>query len=238
MLSYGLSFLAGVLTALSPCVLPALPLIVGSAAQEHRKGPLAVAAGLIVSFTILGVLLSSVGSTIGIETSTVRSVAAVFLILCGAVLLSKGLQGSFTRLSSPLTHSANRMLASSNFSGIRGQFLLGALLGAVWTPCVGPTLGAAIGFAAQGERLFHVTLTLFIFGVGAAIPLLGIAYASRTAFISWRGSLMNFGITAKPLFGTILVVIGGSILFGLDKTIEAGILEYMPEAWLDLTTRY
>jgi cytochrome c biogenesis protein CcdA len=111
------------------------------------------------------------------------------------------------------------------------------LLGAVWSPCVGPTLGAASILAAKGENLAQVALTMLAFGIGAALPLMLLGLESREAIMRWRGRLMDAGRGGKVLLGGLLVVVG---LFatGLDKRLETVLLDASP-AWLtELTTRF
>ena len=178
----GLSFGAGLLTALSPCVLPALPIIVGSAASGRRHGPLALAAGLAIAFAVIGVMLAATGSVAGLGENGVRKMAAVMLLLAGAVMLSSRLQDVVGRLASPLATGAAK-LSMKTGDGLAGQFAIGALLGAVWSPCVGPTLGAAVGLASSaggtgGGSVPRAAVSMFAFGIGSALPLLATAYAS------------------------------------------------------------
>lgn len=100
--SYGLSFLAGVLSTLSPCVLPLVPILMGSAASEHRFGSVALVGGLMLSFTLIGVGLGSLSSSVGIEQDTLRVVAGVLLILFGTVLFSATLQERFGAMVSQM----------------------------------------------------------------------------------------------------------------------------------------
>ncbi|MBI5891685.1 MAG: hypothetical protein HZB47_13640 [Nitrosomonadales bacterium] len=150
--SYGLSFLAGVLSTLSPCVLPLIPILMGSAASTHRFGTFALVGGLMLSFTLIGVGLGSLGGSIGLEQGTLRIVGGVLLILFGAVLFSSRLQDRFSAAVSRMGVGQG-LLARFNLNGLHGQFLLGLLLGIVWSPCVGPTLGVAITLASQGQVL-------------------------------------------------------------------------------------
>ncbi len=232
-MTFVFSFLAGILTAFSPCVLPALPLIVGSAAQEHRLAPLFVAIGLIISFTGVGFFLASSGNFLGFEGDTIRSVSAGAFILFGLVLLFPFLQRKFQALLEPIANFGNSRLASSRFQGLGGQLFLGVLLGAVWSPCVGPTLGAAISLASQGENLVFAAITMFVFSVGAALPLLFLAYGSRKIFLSHRGNALRAGIWGKSIFGGTLFIVGLTLFFGWDKILEARILEWLPDRWVE-----
>jgi cytochrome c-type biogenesis protein len=235
---YLLSLLAGLLTSISPCVLPVLPLIVGSAVGEHKYAPVSVMFGLIISFTGIGLFFTTLGVTAGVSESLVRSIAASFLILFGFSMFIPFFQKMMEKLYAPLANKANDKLAHGKFKGLVGHFGLGLLLGAVWSPCVGPTLGAAIGMASQRENLLQSGLVMFLFGVGASIPLLGIAYGSRSIFKTNQSSLMAFGQKAKPILGVVFSAVGVLILTGIDKKIEVAVLQVLPEFWVDLITRF
>jgi cytochrome c biogenesis protein CcdA len=119
-----------------------------------------------------------------------------------------------------------------------GQFGLGLLLGAVWSPCVGPTLGAASVLAAKGENLPQVALTMLAFGVGAAVPLLLLGILSREALMRWRSRLMEGGKAGKTALGLILIAVGLLVATGLDKRLEAILVEASPDWLTQLTTRF
>ena len=167
----GLAFLAGVLSVLSPCVLPLLPIVLGTAASEHRLGPIALAVGLALSFVTIGLFVATIGFAAGLDGDVFRAISAALLIAIGLVLLVPKLQAQFALAASPVGNWVDDRLGGFATGGLWGQFALGLLLGAVWSPCVGPTLGAASILAAKGENLGEVALTMFAFGLGAALPL-------------------------------------------------------------------
>jgi cytochrome c biogenesis protein CcdA len=234
----GLAFLAGILTALSPCVLPLLPIVLGTAASEHRLGPMALAVGLALSFVAIGLFVATIGFAAGLDTDLFRTVSAALLIGIGLVLLVPKLQAQFALAASPVGNWVDERLGGFSTSGLWGQFGLGLLLGAVWSPCVGPTLGAASLLAAKGENLGEVALTMFAFGIGAALPLMALGFLSREAMIRMRGRLIEAGKGGKMLLGGLLVAIGLLVASGLDKRVEAVLVDASP-AWLtELTTKY
>lgn len=235
--SYVLSFLAGVLSTLSPCVLPLAPILIGSAASTHRLGPLALVGGLMLSFTLIGVGLGSLGGSIGLEQDTLRIVGGVLLILFGAMLLSSALQERFSAAVSRLDMGQG-LLARFNLGGLHGQFLLGLLLGIVWSPCVGPTLGVAITLASQGQALLQVSAVMLIFSLGAGLPLLAIGMLSRQAMGKWRNRMLETGQNAKKIFGAALLLIGILVLTGADKSFERWAVNAMPDWLMILTSRY
>ncbi|MEP7056587.1 MAG: cytochrome c biogenesis CcdA family protein [Caldimonas sp.] len=236
--SFVLGYGAGVLSTLSPCVLPLVPILIASALSQHRFGPLALAAGLTLSFTVVGLFIATIGVSIGLDQSLMREVAAVLLISFGSVLLSTRLQHFFTRATAGIGASGSRWLGRLTGEGWFGQFAVGLLLGLVWVPCVGPTLGAASTLAAQGSQLSQVALLMLVFGLGAATPLVILGIVSRTASQRWRGKLMAAGAAGKLVFGTILLAVGVAIVTGVDKRLETFAVDISPQWLTALTTRF
>lgn len=234
----GLAFVAGALSALSPCVLPLLPLVLGAASAEHRWGPALLALGVALSFVVVGLFVATVGFSIGLDGDVFRSVAASLMIALGVILLFPDLQARVAAAAGPLSDRLNAKFGQGPGKGLAAQFGVGLLLGAVWSPCVGPTLGAASVLAARGEDLGAVAATMGAFGVGAALPLLALGMMSRAALARWRDSLLSAGKWMKRALGLLFVALGASIVLGLDKSLEAALVAASP-AWLtELTTRF
>jgi cytochrome c-type biogenesis protein len=145
------AFVAGVLTVLSPSVLPILPIVLGAAASERKYGPAALAAGLAVSFVAIGLFVATIGYSVGPTADLFRQIAAALMIVLGAVLLLPNLQARLAMASGPIANWTDRRFSTQHGGGYAGQFSVGLILGAVWSPCVGPTLGAASLLAAQAE---------------------------------------------------------------------------------------
>ena len=238
MAGIGLALLAGLLSTLSPCVLPLVPIVIGTALGEHRYGPIALAAGLALSFVVIGLFVATVGFAAGLDQGLFRSIAAVLLILVGGGLLMPRLQVQLAAAAGPIANWTQAHVGGFSAHGLGGQFAVGVMLGAVWSPCVGPTLGAASVLAARAENLTVVGLTMFAFGIGAALPLLAIGMMSREALARWRNRLLTAGSGGKALLGVMLVAIGALILTGLDKRIEAILVEASPSWLTELTTRF
>ncbi len=234
----GLALLAGVLSVLSPCVLPLLPLMLGTAASQHRYGPVFLAVGVALSFVSIGLFVATVGFAIGIDGDTFRVGAAALMILAGLVLAAPPLQARFSAAAGPISDKIDRAFRGVPAKGGLGQFGLGLILGAVWSPCVGPTLGAASVLAAKGENLREVALTMTAFGLGAALPLLLLGMLSRQAMLRWRDQLIGAGSLAKQALGALLVLLGVLIVTNFDKKLETVLVDASP-AWLTaLTTRF
>jgi cytochrome c biogenesis protein CcdA len=230
--------LAGALTTLSPCVLPVLPFVLYAALDEHRFGPLAVAAGMATTFAAVGILISGAGQAIGVSGDAVRYSAAALMAAFGVVLLSSRLQDRFAVLSAPLTNWLNRSAEGLGLSGVAGQFALGALLGAIWSPCSGPTLGVAVTLAASSETISKAGAIMLFFGIGASIPLLAIAYGSRATLRHRKAALQQLGRSAKPILGGVVLAAALLVLSGVDKIIEAELVRSMPDWLTTLTTKF
>jgi len=236
--TFGLGYLAGLLSTLSPCVLPLVPILLATAVAAHKQGPYALALGLALSFALVGIFLATIGASLGLEASTFRNVAAVILIGFAIVLLSSKLQQRFAVATSGLSSAGDSQLARVRLDGLPGQFVIGLVLGIVWSPCVGPTLGAATTLASQGQNLAQIALLMALFGLGAASPLVLLGSLSRATVQRVRGRMMAAGKSGKMVLGTLLLVVGVAILTGWDKRFEAWAVDVSP-AWLtELTTRY
>ncbi len=236
--AYGLSILAGGVTVLNPCVLPLLPVVLATALRDSRFGPVAFTAGLVVTFTLFGVGLTYIGFAFRINTDFVRLTAAVILALAGFIMVVPQAQTAFTRLVTPMTGGAAALSQRMPAEGLVGQFLLGGLLGIVWVPCTGPTLGAAVGMAAQADNIARSASIMVVFGIGVSIPLLALAYGSRSAIGGRRDRMRNIAKWAKPVMGGALLLVGAMILTGWDRALEAVLVDTMPLWLVRLTTMF
>ncbi len=234
--TYGLSFVAGNLSTLSPCVLPLIPILVGTAMTGHRLGPLALGGGLAISFATTGTLLASLGNVFDFDPNILRLFSAWLLVAFGLILLSTWLQQRFAAATAGIGGAGNNWIAKFNMTGLSGQFILGLLLGLAWSPCVGPTLGVAIGLASQGEQLAQVALTMLLFGLGASLPIVLLGMLSREGMQRVRGKMASIGSNGKKILGSIMLVLGVLIISGLDKQLEISFLNIAPDWLVTLTT--
>jgi cytochrome c-type biogenesis protein len=231
MITYFWAYIAGTLTLINPCVLPLLPIIIATALEGSKLGPLALASGLTVSFTVVGVGVTAFGHLIGIDEALINRTAAVMMMLFGVVLLVPRAQDLLASATSGFASGANSKIDSVERSGVAGQFAIGLLLGAVWSPCIGPTLGGAIGLAATGDGLLQATLTMMVFGFGVSTILLALSYGSREVLLRRQKALMTLMPRAKMIMGLALLLVGIAIWFHFDRVIEGWFLDLMP-AWL------
>ncbi len=233
-----LALLAGVLSTLSPCVLPIMPVVLGAASSEHGWGPAALAGGLALSFTAIGLFLATAGFALGIDGDAFRSAGALVMILIGGVLLVPAAQVRLAAAGGPVGDWMERHAGGFSTSGLSGQFAVGLLLGAVWSPCVGPTLGAASVMAARAENLPAVAATMLAFGIGAGVPLLLLGLVSRTVMVRWRSRMLATGTVLKRVLGVGFILVGLLVLSGRDKAIEAWAVEAAPDWLTMLSTRF
>lgn len=234
-LTYLLALAAGALSTLAPCVLPLVPILIGSALLAHRLGPLALAAGLGLSYATVGMLLASAGTLAGFGHDRLRLFGAVILVVFGAVLLAPGLQARFAGIAAGLGNAGQGWLQRVSPQGLPGQFLVGLVLGIVWSPCVGPTLGGAIALASQGGQPAAAAGVMLLFGLGAALPLVILGSLSREAVRHMHGRLQNIGRYGKTALGLLFLGLGIAVMTGADKLAENWLLQRMPPWLLDLT---
>lgn len=226
-----LGYAAGALTILSPCVLPLVPIVLGSAAQQSRYGPLALAGGLVLSFTAVGFALATLGAAAGFNSEYVRYAGAAIMALIGLALLLPQAGHAFEMAAAPIANWAGARQQGLERHGLAGQAGIGALLGLVWSPCVGPTLGAATVLASQGENLWGAASVMLAFGLGIASVLLVIAFAGRAVIARWRAKMLSAGSGGKRMLGILLLGVGIMIGTGLDRVIETAFVANAPE-WL------
>lgn len=232
------ALLAGILSTLSPCVLPLLPLVLGAAVSEHRFGPVVLAAGLAVSFVTVGLFVATVGFSIGLDADVFRGLAALLLLAIGLVLLVPQLQARMAVAGGFVSNWSHDRFGGAGPTGLKGQFAVGLLLGAVWSPCVGPTLGAASVLAAQGKDLGQVATVMAAFGVGAALPLLLLGLVSQDVMLRWRDRLARAGQGGKTILGALLFAVALLSLTGLDRKLEALLVDLSPTWLTQLTTKF
>ena len=234
----GLSLAAGSLTTLSPCVFPILPLVLGGAVQGHRLAPLAMGSGMAISFALIGLLIGALGPALGIDSDSVRIFGAVLLIVFGLVMLVPALNRRFSEWMLPIASTANAASARLDGGSLGGALLLGGVLGLVWSPCSGPLLASALTLVASEGGAARGALILGLFGIGAAIPLVAVAYASRSGFVRARGWVLGRIDAIKKGFGVVILVTGVAILSGGDKWVEVRVLDLLPDAWIGATTLF
>ena len=226
---------AGLLTLINPCVLPILPIVLASATRAGRYGPIAVALGMSVSFVALGMLVTVAGRTIGIDERTIANAGAVLMIGFGLVLLVPQFSGRFATATAGVSRGADAQIDALNGQGLAGQVGTGALMGAVWSPCIGPTLGAAIGLASQGQSIGWATAIMTSFALGVSTIILALSYGARSVIQRRQSWMRSIAEKSRPILGGVFVLVGLGILFHWTKYLEIWALNVMPDCLVDLS---
>lgn len=232
------AFLAGLLTLINPCVLPVLPIVLASALQAGRHGPLAIAAGMSLSFVVLGMTVATVGHSIGLTEDLLAQIGAVLMMVFGLILLVPQLNERFATATAGFSGNADVQMNKLSTPSMRNQFLGGMLLGAVWSPCVGPTLGGAISLASQGESLFWVFLIMLSFALGVSSVILILGYGTGEAIRRRQNKLRGLAEKAKPIMGITFLLVGIMIFFKIHHVIEAWLLDVLPYWLQDLSVKF
>lgn len=230
-----LGYLAGILTFINPCVLPVLPIALASALQNDRRGPLWLALGMSITFVIIGVGVSAIGPSVGLNADKVSQAGAVFMIIFGVILLVPTLNSRFAMATAGLSSHANMAIDGVDQKDVKGQLLGGALLGAVWSPCIGPTLGGAVSLASQGNSLLWAGAIMASFAAGISTIIVALAYGARETILKRQAGMRIFAEKAKPIMGIIFIAVGLMIYFKWNQGIEGWLLELMPYWLQDFT---
>lgn len=225
-----LAYLPGLLTLINPCVLPVLPIVVASSLQTDARAPLALALGMGLSFVAVGTGISAIGPAFGLYPEDVTRIAALLMVGFGLVLVLPALGRRFSLASAGLAAAADARIARTP-RGIGAEFAGGALLGAVWSPCIGPTLGAAIALASTGESLGQAAAIMSAFAAGVATLILAAAYGLRGWLRRNMGRALALSARARPVMGWVFIAVGAALFLGLNHVLEAAALRVLP-AWL------
>lgn len=231
-------YLAGLLTLINPCVLPVLPIVLTGALQAHRLGPVALALGMGVSFVSFGLLISGFGFALGIDQQMISDAGAVLMIGFGLILLVPRFSAAFSTATAGMAASADGQMNSVDHTSLRGQFLGGLLLGAVWSPCIGPTLGGAISLASQGGSLLWAGAIMVSFAAGIGTLILALGYGARGLLTRHKGVMRVIAEKARPAMGIVFLLVGTALLFRLQHYAEAWAVNALPYRLQDLSVRF
>lgn len=222
-----IALMAGLITVGGPCVLPLLPVVLGSGmASRDSRRPAVIILGFCLSFAIFATVFALFGRLLGLSSQTWRVIAAGLITLFGLIMLFPKLQ---TRLMRPLEPWLNRLQPKGAVKkkDLQSGFLLGLSLGAVWTPCAGPALAAILTLIASHRDLALAGALLLAFTIGAGLPMLLIAYGGRWAVRRVR-AIAPHAATVQRLFGGLIVVAGLVMLTGLDSNFHYWTLTTFP----------
>ena len=220
------AFIAGLVTAVSPCVLPILPIVLATGAGGDRRRPYLVIAGLIASFSFFTLASVQIISALHLPASALRDVAVVVIAVFGLSLVVPSLTALFDRATARIPAIGVR-LAGSGGTGVAGGLLTGVGLGLVWTPCAGPILGAITSLAVTAPNSGATVALVIAYSVGAGLPLLAIAIGGRTAMARLR--LRSASRWGSRALGVLVLVTAGLMAVGADTAISAALTSSLPD---------
>lgn len=232
------AYLAGLLTLINPCVLPVLPIVLGSALQDDRRGPALLALGMSLSFVAFGMGVAVFGRALGITEDGLVRTGALVMVAFGLVQLSPGLSARFATVTAGVSGRADAGLHGLDQRGAGGQVLGGALLGMVWVPCVGPTLGGAIALASSGQSLGWAALTMTGFALGISTVIVALGYGTAASIRARRDWMRRLSGRAKPIVGLIFILTGAALWFHWFRAAEIWLLDALPYWLQDFSVRF
>jgi cytochrome c biogenesis protein CcdA/thiol-disulfide isomerase/thioredoxin len=209
-----IGFVAGVITAVSPCVLPVLPIVLAGGASGSSRKPYAIVAGLVASFTVFTLAASALLSALGLPQDTLRDIAIALLFVVAATLLVP----RFGMLvETPLAR-----LSRGPRGDVGGGFLLGVSLGLVFVPCAGPVLATVSVLAAQGHVGVRLVLLTIFYAAGAGAVLLLFAIGGQRVSRRVRSTRWWW----RPALGALMAAAAFAIVFNLDQTLQTHLGSY------------
>jgi cytochrome c biogenesis protein CcdA len=223
-----LAFAAGMLTILSPCVLPLAPIVIASARARDSRGPLALGLGLALAFGVVGGVLASLGVVFG-DSAMARATSAAIMVAIGAALLFPSIGRALERRAGFASRGTELFRHRLPNPGLVGQIATGVVLAFAWAPCAGPILGAALLLGASGGSRAAVISTMTAYGLGAAGALIAVGYGIGR--LASKARVAAAGARGRLALGAAFALTGAAILTGLDRPVEAALASAMP-GWL------
>jgi hypothetical protein len=240
-LNLGLALIAGFLSTLQPCVLPLIPIVLGGAIYQNKFAPIYIGLGMVIFYALLGAVTGFIEPLFGFEPSEFKTIGAVMMVGSGIILLAPHLLSSLNGVYSDALNRLNQKASSLSFDSPLSCLLLGGILSLIWAPCAGPMLASALTLLTSGlmadngtdiQSVLQGSVLLGFYGLGAAAPLVVLAYITRTAFASWRTGLIKAQSLLTKILGIFFLVFGLLILTGAMNEIEIYLLTILPESWL------
>ncbi len=210
----GIGFLAGVITAVSPCILPVLPIVLAGGATGGGRRPFAIIGGLVASFTLFTLAAASILSALGLPQDVLRNVAIAMLLVLAASLLVPQVAYWLER---PLAFMTRR-----RGGDLGGGFLLGVSLGLVFVPCAGPVLATITTLSAEHRIGFETVLLTLAYALGAAGPMLLIALGGQRVARRLRAHTLGF----RRAMGVLLAGAALALVFNASQSLQTALGGY------------
>jgi len=227
----GFAFLAGIITILSPCILPILPIVLSGSVGSGKRKPQGIVTGFVLSFTFFTLFLSALVKATGVSADALRGLSIVIILIFGISLLLPQFQVLMEKMFSKLS---NKFAVKGTHEGFSGGVLVGLSLGLIWTPCVGPILASVITLAATSEVSLAAFFITFAYSLGTAIPMFAIMYGGRGLLQKIPWLLPNTDKIQKG-FGVLMILTAMGIFFNIDRKFQTYILTTFPKYGVGLT---
>jgi cytochrome c biogenesis protein CcdA len=225
-----LALMAGVVTVAAPCTLPMLPILLGaSVGQTGKLRPALIALGFVMSFSLVALALSAITRVFDFDPNVLRNGAAILLLGFGLLMIWPA---PFEWLSVRLGGLSDGSSAASHQGNIAG-FVLGTTLGLVWTPCAGPVLGSILTIVATSKDTTWASVLLVVYAVGAALPMLAIAYGGQAVTTRIR-SIARISPKLQQGFGVVVIAFAVASYFQYDTLIVAWLTGFYPNGQIGL----
>ncbi len=225
------AFLAGIVTILSPCILPILPVVLQGTVSDGKRKPFGIVVGFIISFTFFTVLTSTLVKATGINPDFLRYASIFIIAFLGISLIVPQLQ----KLSEILFSKLARLTPNASKSnGFLGGLIVGLSIGLIWTPCVGPILAAVISLSLTTTITGAVVFITLAYALGTAIPMIGIIYLGRSLFTKVPFLFANLANIQK-IFGVLMILTALAIATNTDRRIQEFLLIKFPQWGAGLT---
>jgi cytochrome c biogenesis protein CcdA/thiol-disulfide isomerase/thioredoxin len=226
------AFLSGLATVVSPCVLPVLPMVLSTSVGAGRWRPLGVVLGLTGTFTVATLAGAAAAQALAVPSSTLRTLSIAMLALFGLSMLIPSWGHALGRWFSPVARMAGGS-ASTQRSGLGGGMLMGAALGLLWAPCVGPIMGSVLALAVSRGVSPDLAWITLAYALGCGLPLLFIGYGARRLLAGARSLGPRSGLV-RQAFGALTLLACLALFFGLESRVQA----LVPTAWSNALTGF
>jgi len=229
-----IAFVSGILSVLSPCILPILPIVLASGIGGNKSRIRGIIIGLVLSFSFASLVLASLVRMLKIPADTVRLVAVLLLLLLG---ISLAFHNVWDKIQTLIEKFWRFNPKKHGKGGFWEGLITGISLGIVWTPCVGPILSTTATLAAINAFSSSLILIVISYAIGIALPMYAFAKGGNKA-ISSLGFIKSENTNIRKIFGVIIIITAISILFGIDKSIQSWTIKHLPNNWVNITTAF
>lgn len=225
------AFLAGILTIAAPCILPMLPILLGaSVGQNNKLRPLLIVSGFIISFAAASLVISVLVTHLGVSQNIIREIAIVLLFVFAVFMIWPLPFELLTAKFSGFINKASEVGESRK--GNSGAFILGLVLGIVWTPCAGPVLGTILTLVATEGTTGKATILVLAYALGAGVPMMIIAYGSQWLTTKVRG-FVKYSKRLQQVFGILILLLAIAMYFQYDTVVENKLTSFFPQSGLE-----